>query len=131
MVGRAGVQGPSAPPLAQPAQPNEPGNTFEDDGVSGYVDAASDPQSTSRSTSTTAPYRIAQAYVAQGTRPPSESVRAEEWVNAFAYGDPAPTEADLSVRTESGVRPNADGRSSSGWPSPRARSRPQSGRRST
>ena len=36
-------------------------------------------------------------------------MRAEEWVNAFAYGDPAPTEADLAVRTESGVRPDADG----------------------
>ena len=36
-------------------------------------------------------------------------MRAEEWVNAFAYGDPAPTEADLAVRTESGVRPEADG----------------------
>ena len=123
------VQGTYAP--AQPAQPNEPGNTFEDEGVSGYVDAASDPLSTFALDVDNGSYRIAQAYAAQGTRPPSESVRAEEWVNAFAYGDPAPTEADLAVRTESGVRPEADGRSWSGWPSPRARSRPQNGRRST
>ena len=101
------VQGTYAP--AQPAQPNEPGNTFEDEGVSGYVDAASDPLSTFALDVDNGSYRIAQAYAAQGTRPPSESVRAEEWVNAFAYGDPAPTEADLAVRTESGVRPEADG----------------------
>ena len=31
-------------------------------------------------------------------------MRAEEWVNAFDYGDPAPTEDDLDVRAESGVR---------------------------
>ena len=102
------VQGTYAPP-AQPAQPNEPGTMFEDEGVSGYVDAASDPLSTFALDVDNGSYRIAQAYVAQGTRPPSESVRAEEWVNAFGYGDPAPTEADLAVRTESGVRPDADG----------------------
>ena len=101
------AQGTYAP--AQPAQPNEPGNTVEDEGVSGYVDAASDPLSTFALDVDNGSYRIAQAYAAQGTRPPSESVRAEEWVNAFAYGDPAPTEGDLAVRTESGVRPEADG----------------------
>jgi Ca-activated chloride channel family protein len=101
------VQGTYAPP-GQPAQPNE-GNTFEDEGVSSYVDAASDPLSTFALDVDNGSYRIAQAYVAQGTRPPPESVRAEEWVNAFAYGDPAPTEAALAVRTESGVRPDTDG----------------------
>ena len=118
-------------PSAQPVQPNEQGNTFEDEGVSGYVDAASDPLSTFALDVDNGSYRIAVAYVAQGTRPPSESVRAEERVNAFAYGDPAPTEAALAVRTESGVRPERTARSWSGWPSPRARSRPRSGRRST
>ena len=42
--------------------------------------------------------------MAEGVRPPAESVRPEEWVNAFTYGDPSPTEADLAVRAESGVR---------------------------
>ena len=99
------VQGSHAPP----AQPNEPGTTFEDERFSGYVDAASDPLSTFALDVDNGSYRIAQAYVAQGTRPPPESVRAEEWVNAFAYGDPAPTEADLAVRAESGVRTDAGG----------------------
>ena len=85
------------------------GGTLDDEGVSGYVDTASDPLSTFALDVDNGSYRIAQAYVAQGTRPPAESVRAEEWVNAFTYGDPAPTEADLAVRTESGVRPGADG----------------------
>jgi Ca-activated chloride channel family protein len=104
----ADVQGSYVPP-AQPAEPDAAGSTFEDEGVSGYVDAASDPLSTFALDVDNGSYRIAQAYVAQGTRPPSESVRAEEWVNAFAYGDPAPTGADLAVRTESGVRPDAEG----------------------
>ena len=116
------VQGTYAEP-AQPAQPNEPGNTFEDEGVSGYVDAASDPLSTFALDVDNGSYRIAQAYVAQGTRPPSESVRAEEWVNAFAYGDPAPTEADLAVRTESGVRPDGGRRAAGPGGRHRARGR--------
>ena len=92
----------------------EPGlledNTFVDEGVERLRRRRRPTRARpSRSTSTTARTGSRRRYVAQGTRPPSESVRAEEWVNAFAYGDPAPTEADLAVRTESGVRPGADG----------------------
>ncbi len=86
------------------------GNTFQDEGVSGYVDTATDPESTFALDVDNGSYRVAQAMVANGVRPPSESVRPEEWVNAFSYGDPAPTDADLAVRTESGVVPGrADG----------------------
>ena len=63
------------------AQPNEPGTTFEDERVSGYVDAASDPLSTFALDVDNGSYRIAQAYVAP--HPPAVGVgaRAEEWVN--------------------------------------------------
>ena len=91
------------------AQPVDPSvtrdNTFVEEGVSGYVDAAVDPLSTFALDVDNGSYRVAQALVDQLVRPPSESVRPEEWVNAFSYGDPAPTEADLAVRAESGVRP--------------------------
>ena len=36
-------------------------------------------------------FRIAQAAMAQNQRPPAESVRVEEFYNAFDYGDPIPT----------------------------------------
>ncbi len=36
-------------------------------------------------------FRIAQAAMAQGQRPAAESVRMEEFYNAFDYGDPVPT----------------------------------------
>ena len=88
---------------AQPSVP--PGNTFVDEGVNGYIDAGVDPRSTFALDVDDGSYRIAQAYAAQGQRPPAASVRAEEWVNAFAYDDPAPTDADLAVRAEAGVRP--------------------------
>jgi Ca-activated chloride channel family protein len=86
------------------------GNTFVDEGVGGYVDAAVDPRSTFALDVDDGSYRIAEAYVARGLRPPPASVRTEEWVNAFPYADPAPTDADLAVRAESGVRPGAAAR---------------------
>src|SRR5690242_20553441 len=85
------------------------GNTFVDEGTSGTVDAATDPLSTFALDVDDGSYRVAQAMAAQGQRPPTASVRPEEWVNAFSYGDPAPTDADLAVTAESGVRPGAEG----------------------
>ena len=35
-------------------------------------------------------------------------MRSEEWVNALPYDDPAPTEADLALRTETGMAPALD-----------------------
>ena len=125
------TQGTYAPALAQPAQPNEQGNTFEDEGVSGYVDAASDPLSTFALDVDNGSYRIAQAYVAQGTRPPSESVRAEEGSTPSRTATrrrPRPTSPSAPSRASG---PTRTARSWSGWPSPRARSQPRSGRRST
>jgi Ca-activated chloride channel family protein len=92
---------------AEPPASDTNGNTFEDEGVNGPVDTATDGRSTFALDVDNGSYRVAQAMVAQGQQPPAESVRAEEWVNAFDYGDPAPTEAALAVRAESGVR--ADG----------------------
>ncbi len=90
----------------------EPGlledNTFVDAGMSGFVDPSIDPESTFALDVDNGSFRVAQALVAQGLRPPAESVRSEEWVNALPYDDPAPTEADLALRTESGMAPALD-----------------------
>ncbi len=103
-------QGDQGGYVQEPAPPasGSDGNTFEDEGVGGSVDTDTDSRSTFALDVDNGSYRVAQAFVAEGVRPPSESVRAEEWINAFDYGDPAPTEADLAVRAESGVRPGAD-----------------------
>jgi Ca-activated chloride channel family protein len=101
--GVSATYGQAGGSAGEPA-PDPQGNTFQDEGVSGYVDAGSDSESTFALDVDNGSYRVAQAMVAQGQRPPADSVRAEEWVNAFDYGDPAPTEAALAVRAESGVR---------------------------
>jgi Ca-activated chloride channel family protein len=96
--------------VAQDGQ--EPGpledNTFVDAGISGYQDPSYEPQSTFALDVDNGSFRVAQALAAQGLRPPAESVRSEEWVNALPYDDPAPTEADLALRTETGLAPRLD-----------------------
>ena len=93
---------PKTTPGVQEPGPLED-NTFVDAGMSGFVDTAIDPESTFALDVDNGSFRIAQTLVAQGLRPPAESVRSEEWVNALPYGDPAPTDADLALRTESGM----------------------------
>ena len=77
-------------------------NTFVDAGTSGFVDVRRDALSTFALDVDTGSYGVARSLLEQGYRPPPASVRVEEWVNAMEYDDPAPTEADLGVVTESG-----------------------------
>ncbi len=109
-AGAATSQGGAAGPAAADGQ--EPGlledNTFVDAGMSGYVDPTVDPESTFALDVDNGSFRVAQALAADGIRPPAESVRSEEWVNALPYDDPAPTETDLALRTETALAPSLD-----------------------
>jgi len=55
------------------------------------LSAEQDPYSTFSLRVSDNAFRIAQAAMAQGQRPAAESVRIEEFYNAFDYGDPVPT----------------------------------------
>ncbi|GAA4687691.1 vWA domain-containing protein [Nocardioides nanhaiensis] len=105
------------PPLAQPEgrgrprQP-EPGpledNTFREAGTSGFVDAGTDAASTFALDVDSGSFGVARTLLAQGLVPPAASIRVEEWVNAMPYADPAPTDADLGVRTEAVAAPGSE-----------------------
>ncbi|GAA4109889.1 hypothetical protein GCM10022415_03280 [Knoellia locipacati] len=104
---------PPRPPrtVPVPEAPEAPGplddNTFVDAGTSGFVDARQQPRSTFAADVDTGSYRVARALLADGKRPPPESVRVEEWVNAFDSGFPAPTRADLELRSDQAVAPGS------------------------
>jgi Ca-activated chloride channel family protein len=91
-------------PIPGPTQDN----TFVDAGTSGFVDPGDDPLSTFALDVDTGSYGVARSLLDQGVRPPPESIRVEEWVNAMEYDDPAPTDADLGVLAESGPAPGLD-----------------------
>ena len=94
-----------------PPAPTAPGplddNTFVDAGTSGFVDARQQPRSTFAADVDTGSYRVARALLADGHRPPPDSVRVEEWVNALGNGFPAPTRDDLELRSDQAVAPGA------------------------
>src|SRR5690606_12653669 len=101
----------AAKPAPDAAPPWYPGtteaNTFDDVGETGFVPASVDELSTFALDVDTGSYRIAQLFADSGYQPPADSIRSEEWINAFDYGDEAPTSDDLAIGVESGVVPHA------------------------
>ena len=81
-------------------------NVFVDSGDSTFVSCASDAESTFGLDVDTGSYRVARTTLDMATRPDPASIRVEEWVNAFAYGDPDPQGSDLGVVVESGQAPH-------------------------
>ena len=90
-----------------PPEPNED-NFFRDHGTSGFVDTAADARSTFALDVDNGSYGVARTLLDQGYRVPPAGIRVEEWVNAFEYDDPAPTEADLGLTTETGPAPSLE-----------------------
>ena len=94
--------------IAEPLPPiaiDEPGvlddNTFVDSGDSLWVATGDDRESTFALDVDTGSFDVAQVFLANGFRPEPDSIRVEEWVNAFSYGDAPATDADLAVTAES------------------------------
>ncbi|MDQ3483889.1 MAG: von Willebrand factor type A domain-containing protein, partial [Actinomycetota bacterium] len=56
----------------------------------------------------TGSFSVARTLLDSGLLPPAESIRPEEWVNAFDYHQQAPTHSDLGVEVESALAPSAD-----------------------
>lgn len=80
-------------------------NTFVEAGTSGFVATAEDPRSTFSLDADTGSYGVARELLTGGNRPPAESIRPEEWVNAFDYGYDAPRDRDLGVYVDSAAAP--------------------------
>ena len=84
----------------EPAPPPPPDvdSRFTDYGIRTFVDADRDPLSTFALDVDTGSYTIARRYLREGDLPPRESVRVEEYVNAFRYDYDAPRDGlDLFV----------------------------------
>ncbi|MEI5673344.1 MULTISPECIES: vWA domain-containing protein [unclassified Nocardioides] len=75
----------------------------------GFVPAERDARSTFGLDVDTGSLGLARRLLAEGSPVPPDTVRPEEWVNGFPYGDPAPTDADLAVTAETGPSPTLDG----------------------
>ncbi len=101
---------------AEPPPPiviDEPGvlddNTFVDAGDSLWVATDDDRESTFALDVDTGSFDVAQTFLANGYRPEPDSIRPEEWINAFSYGDEPATSTDLAVNVESSSTGDGNG----------------------
>jgi len=79
---------------------------YQNYGVNPFVDPADDPQSTFAMDIDTASYTVMRRYLNDGYLPDPDSVRVEEYLNAFNYRYPEPDEgSNFAIYTEGGPSP--------------------------
>ncbi|MBN1260525.1 MAG: von Willebrand factor type A domain-containing protein, partial [Anaerolineae bacterium] len=81
---------------------------FEDYGVNPRIDTEDDPLSTFAVDVDTGSYTVMRRFIRDGYLPPDESVRVEEYVNFFAQGYAAPSEAAFAIHLEGAPSPYAE-----------------------
>ena len=79
-------------------------NTFRDYGYRQFVDAGDDPLSTFALDVDTGSFTVTRRWLDEGSLPPIESVRPEEYINAFHYDYRAPRRG-LDVTIDGGPSP--------------------------
>ncbi len=82
-------------------------NTFEDYGYRDFVDTDADPLSTFALDVDTGSYSVARRWLAEGQLPPRDSVRPEEYINAFDYDYDTPRNG-LELTIDGGPSPFDD-----------------------
>jgi Ca-activated chloride channel family protein len=97
-------------PTAAPRPAGSPydGVTFDDPGINPITDPDEDRESTFAMDVDTASYGIAQRFAADGFTPDPDSVRVEEWVNAFDHDYRAPDDDTFAVHVDGGETPFLD-----------------------
>jgi Ca-activated chloride channel family protein len=86
-----------------PAEPNT--ENYESLPSNPVVITAENPVSTFSIDVDTGSYTNVRSLLAQGQRPPADAVRAEEMLNYFDYGYPAPTSRDTPFRVSTEIAP--------------------------
>jgi len=101
-----------SPSTGGTAEPNDQayGDVFfESAGVNPFIDSEDDRLSTFGLDVDTGSYTVARRYLRDGHLPPSDAVRAEEFVNFFSYGDEPPARGDFALHAEGAPTPFAAG----------------------
>ena len=93
------------PTVAVPAPYNGLDNYFQDYGVNAPVKTSRDHLSTFGLDVDTASYEITSTYIEDGSLPPMDAVRAEEFINAFNQGYDNSDEAAFTLFADGGPSP--------------------------
>jgi Ca-activated chloride channel family protein len=96
--------------IATPAQEAQGTEDYKDYGVNPITDPAKDRLSTFAIDVDTASYAISRRKIMEGSLPPYQAVRAEEFLNYFDYAYPSPTSGAFAVHLAAAPSPFAQGR---------------------
>lgn len=99
-----------APPVQTPGAPGPGAERYQNPGVNPFVSSAEDRLSTFAVDVDTASYTIARRKILEGTLPPKDAVRVEEFLNYFRYDYAAPKEGPLAVHLDAAPSPFDAGR---------------------
>ena len=100
------LQPQAPPPVAEPPSTTPyPGVTYENPGVNAPLDPLVDHRSTFSLDVDTGSYGIARRYLADGYLPDPDSVRVEEFVNAFDGGYAAPIQGTFAISADGAPAP--------------------------
>lgn len=91
------------PPIG--AKPTPVDNYFKGYGYNPFVDASEDHLSTFALDVDTASYTVARRYIMDGSLPPAESVRVEEFINYFDPGYPSPPDLAFGIYADGAPSP--------------------------
>ncbi|HEV8579908.1 MAG TPA: von Willebrand factor type A domain-containing protein [Thermoanaerobaculia bacterium] len=95
-----------------PGSPEPPARAdafFKSTAVNPFVETAKDRLSTFGLDVDTASYTVARGSLTEGSLPDPRSVRVEEYVNFFDYGDPPPSRGDFAIKAEGAPTPFTQG----------------------
>ncbi|KGN30240.1 hypothetical protein N798_11095 [Knoellia flava TL1] len=93
-----------------PTDPRPTDPDLRDVEPGGFVETSVRPTSTFGADVDTGSYRLARASLDEGVLPSPDTVRVEEWVNAFDNGFPTPSRQDLELRSDQAVSPSGETR---------------------
>lgn len=109
--GRSGGAAEVVPP-EEPSDPDWPDpdedNVFVDEGDSRWTAVDDDRESTFGLDVDTGSFTVARRMLDEGYLPEPDSIRVEEWINAFDVGDPATGDDALGIGVETVNAPRAD-----------------------
>lgn len=92
-------------PTPAPTTIIDNGNEFQDYGINGYENSAADHLSTFALDVDTGSYSMTRQYLEQGSLPPAESIRVEEFINSFDPGYAAPEDQAFSLYADGAPSP--------------------------
>lgn len=102
----AGGLAPNSPPVYPTPAPTQPADMrFQDYGVNPFVDTFEDHLSTFALDVDTAAYSLARKYVQDGTLPPADAIRVEEFVNYFKQDYPLPPDVAFGLYADGAPSP--------------------------